>query len=557
MSFDLFILGSGYPGSLLATVAASSGFKVALLDRDSHPRFAIGESTTPEQNTVHTELAKAFDVPELAELASYERLIRATRAVPLWPKESFYFAQFDTPEAPPNEFLFQTTPWPIGPDYHCCRSAYDLHVLGLAVRRGVTLFAPASLEELELSDSGVSCTVAQDGTRISLGAKLFVDATGFGSALANRWKVAEIERRNVPLRSRSIYSHFLRVPRLEKVVARGPAASLALSRDHATAHLVFEGGWFWSIPFDNGITSVGVVVDCERHPLDEGLTPREEFQRFVDGLPAASRLLDGAVPVRDYVRTGQLQFSLGTPFGPGWVALPPASGSVDPLMSPGNALVAKSVGRLATVLGDLLATPRRADLLKEFADLQTLEWAYTNRLQQNLYRSFRHRALFRPTFTLYQMGSVLGAATGLGRETYRSPFHVPLWSFDLPEIRSAVDRFHELLPSPSDRTPVEVVARELNRVLEEADRWGYLSSPVHRSRRPNVHLINLAHARWIASLSPRGRRPWRQRWWWTALRLLKFWPPRSTASAFSRRTSGTPRVSRLRHLRIILSRVRR
>ena len=68
MSFDLFILGSGYPGSLLATLASGMGFKVALVDRDSHPRFAIGESTTPEQNTVHAELAGSFGVPELADL---------------------------------------------------------------------------------------------------------------------------------------------------------------------------------------------------------------------------------------------------------------------------------------------------------------------------------------------------------------------------------------------------------------------------------------------------------------------------------------------------------
>ena len=47
-------------------------------------------------------MAGRFGVSELAELGSYGRLARATRAVPLWPKESFYFAQYDAPghEAP-------------------------------------------------------------------------------------------------------------------------------------------------------------------------------------------------------------------------------------------------------------------------------------------------------------------------------------------------------------------------------------------------------------------------------------------------------------------------
>src|SRR5437870_5781735 len=44
------IVGSGFAGSLLARILAVQGHGVALLERGTHPRFAIGESSTPLAN---------------------------------------------------------------------------------------------------------------------------------------------------------------------------------------------------------------------------------------------------------------------------------------------------------------------------------------------------------------------------------------------------------------------------------------------------------------------------------------------------------------------------
>src|SRR3954463_10586910 len=47
---EVAIVGSGFAGSLLARVLAVLGYEVVLLERGAHPRFAIGESTTPLAN---------------------------------------------------------------------------------------------------------------------------------------------------------------------------------------------------------------------------------------------------------------------------------------------------------------------------------------------------------------------------------------------------------------------------------------------------------------------------------------------------------------------------
>jgi FADH2 O2-dependent halogenase len=69
--FDLAIIGSGFSGSLLAMIARRTGRSVALLERGSHPRFAIGESTSPLMNLVIGQLADRYDLPRLKPLTTW------------------------------------------------------------------------------------------------------------------------------------------------------------------------------------------------------------------------------------------------------------------------------------------------------------------------------------------------------------------------------------------------------------------------------------------------------------------------------------------------------
>ena len=45
--YDVIILGSGIGGSTLAAILARDGFRVLMIEKARHPRFALGESTLP------------------------------------------------------------------------------------------------------------------------------------------------------------------------------------------------------------------------------------------------------------------------------------------------------------------------------------------------------------------------------------------------------------------------------------------------------------------------------------------------------------------------------
>src|SRR5436305_6673876 len=89
--FDLAIAGSGFGGSLLAMVARRLGLSVLLLERGAHPRFAIGESTSPLTNLLLEELSQRYDLPRILPLASYGTWKRAYPDLTVGIKRGFTF----------------------------------------------------------------------------------------------------------------------------------------------------------------------------------------------------------------------------------------------------------------------------------------------------------------------------------------------------------------------------------------------------------------------------------------------------------------------------------
>ena len=68
---DIAILGSGFAGSLTTLIVDRIGLTPVLIDRARHPRFAIGESSTPIANLVLEDLVRRYQLPRLLPLTAY------------------------------------------------------------------------------------------------------------------------------------------------------------------------------------------------------------------------------------------------------------------------------------------------------------------------------------------------------------------------------------------------------------------------------------------------------------------------------------------------------
>ncbi len=105
MNTDILILGSGFGGSLLALILARAGKSVAMVDRNRHPRFAIGESSTPLADRTLAQMVHRYELPELRPLCHWRTWKRECSQVLCGKKRGFtYLDQTAEDDLSPGNF---------------------------------------------------------------------------------------------------------------------------------------------------------------------------------------------------------------------------------------------------------------------------------------------------------------------------------------------------------------------------------------------------------------------------------------------------------------------
>ena len=360
MDVDLAVVGSGFGGSILAMVARRLGLRVALLERGRHPRFAIGESSSPLAGILIEQLADRYDLPRLKPLAAFGAWQRAYPEVVCGLKRGFTYFKHETGHrfaaAPDrsNQLLVAASPNDELSDTHWLRADVDAFLVREAIAVGVEYIDEVELDTLEWSAGGEPVLGGRrQGAPFRLAARGVTDATGPRGFLS---RILGIEARpfdGYP-GTQALFSHFTDVARCDEMPDYTGAGARADNPpypvDDAALHHVFDGGWMWVLRFGNGVTSAGVAVeDALANEL-----------RLADGEPAWHRLLDrfptvrdqfaGATPTRQFDRIPRLSYRAASVAGPRWAMLPSAAAFVDPLFSTGFPLTLLGIERLAALL---------------------------------------------------------------------------------------------------------------------------------------------------------------------------------------------------------------
>ena len=89
--YDVAIVGAGFGGALLAMIARRLGCSVALIERGQHPRFAMGESSTPLTNLLLEEIATRYDLPRVLPLTQWGAWQKAYPRIGCGLKRGFTF----------------------------------------------------------------------------------------------------------------------------------------------------------------------------------------------------------------------------------------------------------------------------------------------------------------------------------------------------------------------------------------------------------------------------------------------------------------------------------
>lgn len=457
---DVAVIGAGFGGSLTALLCERIGLSVVLIERGAHPRFTIGESSTPMADLILADIARRYDLPRLAPLSKYGPWRRTYPEVCCGLKRgfSYFHHRAGEPFAPrsdhANELLITASPDDERGDTHWFRADVDHFFVSEVQSAGIPYFDRTEIQEISPGETW-HITARRDTEPLEITARFVVDASGVGGALRRALDLDDSPT-GIRTNSRTVYGHFENVRLWEDVYDEAAPGGLSTGHhpfrcDDAALHHVFDGGWMWVLRFDNGITSAGFVLDATRDILDQswdGMTADDAWASLLRRFPSIARQFENARAVRPLTKTRRQQRACSRMAGSNWAMLPYTAGFVDPLHSPGNAFTLLGIERLIRILSDSSSPRNRVDGLARYERAIRRDVALLDTIIHGCFVSFAHFELV----STYSMFYFAGAHTAelRRRDGSAGPDDGFLLSHDprfVAAVRQGYDRVCELAGS--------------------------------------------------------------------------------------------------------------
>jgi len=313
---DVLIVGAGPAGSVAAGLLRKRGIGVLVIEKETFPRFSIGESLLPQSMAYIEEAGMLQAVVE----AGFQYKNGAAFAC------GDRYTDFD--------FREKFSPgW--GTTYQVQRAQFDDVLIREAQKQGAEVRFRHVVEAVDVSGTAPVVTVRDpDGNAYVVEPRYLLDASGFGRVLP---RLLDLESpSNFPVRA-AIFTH----------VADGiPAGTFDRNKIRVGVHPEHVDVWYWTIPFSNGRCSLGVVAEksfLDRYAGDE----MTRLKTLVGEEPGLATLLKDAqwdTPARQIVGYSANVRSL---WGNGYALLGNAGEFLDPVFSSGVTIAFKSAS-LAT-----------------------------------------------------------------------------------------------------------------------------------------------------------------------------------------------------------------
>ena len=476
---DIAIVGSGFAGALCALALRQRGRRVALVERGRHPRFAIGESTTPLTNLLLEELADRYDLPQVRSFSKWGTWRRTHPDVACGLKRGFTFLfhqhgeRFVDDGSHARQLLVAASPNDEVADTHWYRPAFDLALVEEAQSAGAIYLDETHLERIGETASGMTLEGTRDGQAVTIAAGFVIDASGPRGFLTTAFGTGNAPLRWLPRDAGPL--HALRECRpLERHRAHGRHASVPAGRGGAPSRV--------SRRLDLGAALQ--QRNHERRRRAHGWTrsrPSSFGRRACVGSPArapavGSRSVRPARATLPFIHTPRVAFRCHEVAGAKWALLPSAAGVIDPLLSTGFPLTLLGLSRLLEVLETTSPGAEREAALKTYAETTQRELDITEQLVGALYACMVDPPLFKRLSLLYfAAASYSETVRRLGRPQLAPGFLLnahPQFGVELRECAAAA----AAAPSGERRT---LLVERIDRAIEPFDTAGLLD----RSRR--------------------------------------------------------------------------
>ncbi len=324
-TYDVIVMGGGPAGSSVAGILAREGRQVILFEKEIFPRHHIGESLMTDTYWTFRRLG----------------LLEKLKESPFVRKYSVQFANATGKESRPFYF-FEAVHHESAVTWQVTRAQFDHLLINHAADQGAVVHQGVLVKQVLFEgDQAVGVEVQmQDGTREKFYAKVVVDATGQSAMLSNkfRWRV-----RDPQLKKGVLYSYF-------KGAHREPdlngGATLVLRTEPGS------GGWFWYIPLENDITSVGIVANPDYLLKNRGQDLAKIFHEEIEKCESVRRRVGEGTRVDKIYSILDYSYRSKHNSGNGFIIIGDAYGFLDPIYSSGVLLALKMAELAADAIHD-------------------------------------------------------------------------------------------------------------------------------------------------------------------------------------------------------------
>lgn len=318
-TYDVIIIGAGPAGSTAGNLLARAGHRVLVLEKETFPRFHVGESLLPADLALFERLG--------VDLSDRGRFVHKAGAVFLDERsgDRVRFAFSDgLPGTPKHAYQVE-------------RADFDLLLARRAEEAGAELRFGTRAEKVTVAAEGVSVSTSAG----DFAARYLIDATGQNAFMAGQQRT---RRRIDGLGLAAVGCHF---------EGLSEAATAELYEHGDVLVFMVEDGWAWAIPLSGARLSIGRVTS------KRGITD-ETLNEFLANSPTMQRLTAGAERV-ERLTIGNYSYKNEAPAGARYACVGDSACFLDPVFSSGVTFAMIGAEKLADLLSPALQSGREAD----------------------------------------------------------------------------------------------------------------------------------------------------------------------------------------------------
>ncbi|MGZ3463595.1 MAG: NAD(P)/FAD-dependent oxidoreductase [Gemmatimonadaceae bacterium] len=428
-SCEVAIVGSGFAGSLLARILTVQGYDVVLLERGTHPRFAIGESSTPLANLSLERIGIRYGLPDCYRLATHGRWMAHFPELRRGLKRGFTYYRHHPDQLFANRgldserLLVAASPHDSLSDSHWMRADIDHHFVREAIAAGVDYRDRVNLTRADIAPDSVRLNGARNDAPFELRANFLIDASGPGGFLARQLSIPS-GLDATETRAALVFSHFDGVQLMKDTVPGMPEGPYP--DDWAAVHHIIDEGWMYSLRFDDGVTSAGFLLtpsgiaslqSSDGKTLGANAAPSSAaapsssgavdaaslWRKLLERYPTLAAAFSDATPLMPIAFLPAIQHRLTRAAGERWALMPHAYAFVDPLFSTGIAWGLRAVERLALAFESASGNRRVPDpeVLTRYEAALAAEADQIDLVVAGAYEAMAHFDLFAAQAMLY------------------------------------------------------------------------------------------------------------------------------------------------------------